>query len=415
MGSVLKESDKKIKKKVSIYSLLLAPVILVGLGLLGMQTYGLFTGKSLKEINFDIGSLWNSEPSQVDLPIEVDDIILKVEHDHLIYPNTEKEVIKPQFTSTRYVQPRRTTQLVDPGMNSRPESMMQLQFQPFERTNLKSIPLHSTIPLVRNYMSLAERDYLINPNIKEEKGRFFIGLSFAPSFNFRKFQYRNTSITGSKTVDNTRYTFGMTEKYRNLTDRAISSYYAGLDFGINISDKFSVSSGFYYSVYGEQISVTTIETNDINSRDASFLDQTPLYCSPENSEKPTNLTYDNRYSYIEVPVSVTIQMLDLNKLNLGIQAGVFGSILDHSNALIYDFETDYYYWLNSTDYEVYRKFGFGVSSGVVVSQFVGSKLEVFANPQFKYNLNSTFKEPYPVDQHQYSTGIRLGFIKHLDH
>jgi hypothetical protein len=116
---------------------------------------------------------------------------------------------------------------------------------------------------------------------------------------------------------------------------------------------------------------------------------------------------------VEIPITLSYLVLDNPKVDISVQAGLYGIMMDHANALIYDFETDFYYWMNRTDYEIYRKYGFGGTGGVVLSQFIGHKLEVFVNPQFKYNFTSTFKDPYPVQQKQYATGFRLGFRQHF--
>ena len=120
--------------------------------------------------------------------------------------------------------------------------------------------------------------------------------------------------------------------------------------------------------------------------------------------------YKTKYSYLEVPLGVSLDFLKLNKLKITADVAVTFQKLDHVNALVYDFETDYYYWMNSKE-ELFRKFGIGTMGGVTLSQFVGERLEMFVNPHFKINLNSTFKKPYPVEQNQYTTGIRLG-LKH---
>ena len=88
--------------------------------------------------------------------------------------------------------------------------------------------------------------------------------------------------------------------------------------------------------------------------------------------------------------------------------GVNFKKLSKVNALAFDFNTDYYYWCNS-DKEIFNTYGVGTITGVTLSQYFGERLELFVNPTFKYNITSTFKRPYAVDQNQYSTGLRLGF------
>ena len=61
MGSQQNDIRKKITSRSTIVTWLLAPAILGGMALLGFQTYGLMTGKSFSEFNFEIGKLWSTE------------------------------------------------------------------------------------------------------------------------------------------------------------------------------------------------------------------------------------------------------------------------------------------------------------------------------------------------------------------
>ena len=63
--------------------------------------------------------------------------------------------------------------------------------------------------------------------------------------------------------------------------------------------------------------------------------------------------------------------------------------------------------------EIFTKFGIGSEVGITLSQYVGERLELFINPQFKYTLNSTLKKPSPISQNQYATGLRIGFKQQL--
>ena len=66
-----------------------------------------------------------------------------------------------------------------------------------------------------------------------------------------------------------------------------------------------------------------------------------------------------------------------------------------------------------SDKEIFNTYGVGTITGVTLSQYFGERLELFVNPTFKYNITSTFKRPYAVDQNQYSTGLRLGFKQQI--
>ncbi len=414
MGTVLKDRNKNIKSTASRYSLLVVTAAVIGIGLLLFQAFSVYTGKSFRPFNFDIGTLWNADDnSQVNLPIQEEDIVIQV----ISQSNNLSEVAIPStpIDLSRFATPMKAKEakFVEADAVARPSKSFDLQSTSLNRIDLLSIPLHKTSEFAFKYMQQLENDYLINPNMQSQKGKWFYGFSFAPSINYRTFAYRDGNIAGVAQSGNTRYTYGMTETYRNQSDKAISSYYTGIDFGFNINSHLSVHSGLYYSVYGESILVNKINEDNPNYEDASFIGQVPIYSSPDNAEQGPVLDYENRYSYIEVPIVFNCIVKSTNKLDISLQLGAYFQKLDHVNALVYDFETDYYYWLPQNDVEVYRDYGFGTMAGLSISQFISKSVEIFVNPQFKMNHASTYDDSYSVVQKQYSSGLRIGLRQHI--
>ncbi|MDB4160890.1 hypothetical protein N9772_00800 [Bacteroidia bacterium] len=264
---------------------------------------------------------------------------------------------------------------------------------------------------IQKYVKRMQNDYLINPTLVPHHGSWYIGFSFAPSVCYRSFGYNTSSIPGVVREGNTEYTFGLTENERNTTDKTITSYAVGLDFGKRISAKLSLFSGLHYAQYGEQLNVRIADKNNPNFEMSSFMGNQPQYqrADEENSE---SLPYINKYSFLEIPLRVSYTIKEYSKAKIAISTAVVVQKLDQVNALVYDFNTDYYYWMNSKE-TIFRKYGLGGTIGVSFSQYVGERLEVYAAPQFKYNLHSTFNEPYPVLQNQYTGGIQLGFKQQL--
>lgn len=414
MGSVLNDKNKRMKTSASRYSAVAVSAAVVGIAVLLFQAYSIYTGKAFKPFNIEVGSLWNADGnSGINEPIQENDIILEV------IPQSENlsTIVKPRRVSTKDYFTATTvknTQIIDPYDSERPMELLERNADFSRKLNMLSIASVYSNDLTMKYFKQLQNDYLVNPDLKPNKGRWYVGFSFAPSLTYRQFNYSESNIAGIMNDGNTVYVYGMTESFRNNSDRMISSFYTGLDIGVALNNRITLNSGIYYSVYGESISITNIPENDINAKEAEFYGQEPLYASPDNHANGENLSYDNRYSYIEVPINIEYCVTDDEKGNINVQAGAYFRKLDHVNALIYDFDTDFYYWLPQNDLEIYKDLSVGVMGGVNLSQFISKHIEVFVNPQFKYNLHSTFAECYPVDQHHYSTGLRLGIKQHLN-
>ncbi len=415
MGSQLSDIKKGIKKKSTLASLLVIPAVVAGLGLLGLQTYSLITGKSFGDMDFNIGKLWETEDN-LQLPKDDTESISYLQP--LIKQLTEEQVLnhfdadlaKNILPSIRKKKPVQLT-------NNKESKKMEKRFEK-ELFSVETIDQVKLTSLIRGeqfskYVNRLEQEFLINPNITPQKGKWFVGFSFAPTLNYRTFSYDPTLVNGVAIDGNLRYTFGLTEKQRNISDRSISSYTIGFDFGNMISDKLSVFSGIHYAHYGEQVMVCHADSKNPNFQQASFHGESPSYEVFDEENRTRNLPFKNKYSYIEIPVGLSYQAFEFNKSKISIYAALSLQTLCGVNALIYDFDTDYYYyWMNEKN-DVFRRFGIGSQIGLTVSQYVADKTELFINPQFKFNLNSTFKEPYPVSQNQYTTGLRIGFKQHI--
>ena len=414
MGTELNNIKEKIKSRSGLATFAIVPAVLCGLTLLGFQTYSLITGKSFSDLDFNIGKLWQtSENSVSQNDANVLTIFDRVTTSDLAADDIDAsnlEDIKALVFSNIISKP---AQLV----NTDKVEKQAKYANTFDLFDLSIIEQVNMSPVVQSkqllkYLNRLDKEYLINPNMVPKQGKWYIGVSFAPTLNYRTFSYDPAYVNGVAVDGNYRYTFGLTEDSRNKTDKAITSYSFGFDIGRRINSKITIFTGLYFAHYGEQIQVRPVDTENPNYGNASFMGNKPMYelYSSENSNG--NIPFTNKYSYIEIPLGVSIDVAKFNKSKLSFDAGVNFKKLSKVNALAFDFNTDYYYWCNS-DKEIFNTYGVGTITGVTLSQYFGERLELFVNPTFKYNITSTFKRPYAVDQNQYSTGLRLGFKQQI--
>jgi hypothetical protein len=240
-----------------------------------------------------------------------------------------------------------------------------------------------------------------------KQGKLYWGINFSPAFSYRVFDIDVNKVNGVAEDQNRIYTTGLTEEKRNTFDKAITSYSFGVDFGKQISEKFNIYSGVHIAGYGEQILVSAANEHDPNYCYAEFHNRKPAYEASESASNPNNVPYTNQYKYIEIPLGVQYTISKFDKAKIAIDLGVYYQKVYQVNALLYDFETDYYYWFNERDIIIKDK-GIGISTGVSLIQNLTERIELTFNPYLKFNLNSTFSDSYSVQQNQYSTGVRVG-------
>jgi hypothetical protein len=408
VGTHLSNIRRIIKSRSTLASILIIPAIVCGLALLGFQTYSLITGKSFKDLDFDIGKLWSSPEETVEIKVFNKDI-----RSRTIPLFTEPIGLIKSIASSASIRPPALSKKVQtflPMLKNEKTLITKSLGELIDIDNIKSVKIGTAIqsPQMQRYYSRLESEYLINPDLVPNQGQWYVGLNFAPSLGYRTFSYDPSLVNGVVSDGQYRYTYGLTESNRNMTDRSITSYSIGIDVGRRLTNKISLFSGFNYAHYGEQLLVSSVDQTNPNYEASRFMDKNPLYERHNNEEKDQNIPFTNKYSYFEIPLGISLDVANLSKAKVTIDAAVHYQRLDHVNALVYDFETDYYYWADQKE-SMFRRHGLATSAGITLSQYVTERFEVFVNPQFKFNLTSTFQKPYPVTQNQYTSGLRIGF------
>ena len=397
--------DKNSKNSTRM-SLLLVPAITIGLSLLGYQTYVWVAGETFNGFSFDIGRLWSTDVKSEEKfdQIENDIFNTKIKDEELPITSLElDEVILPSL------QPKKT------------ETINQVFEQDLITNTATNKKITSTLdrinyidvnPLINNdlhakYIHRLKSESLIFPDMVPKQGKLYWGINFSPAFSYRVFDIDVNKVNGIAEDQNRIYTTGLTEEKRNTFDKAITSYSFGVDFGKQISEKFNIYSGVHIAGYGEQILVSAANEHDPNYCYAEFHNRKPAYEAAESASNPNNVPYTNQYKYIEIPLGVQYTISKFDKAKIAIDLGVYYQKVYQVNALLYDFETDYYYWFNERDIIIKDK-GIGISTGVSLIQNLTERIELTFNPYLKFNLNSTFSDTYSVQQNQYSTGVRVG-------
>ena len=387
-------------------SLLLVPAITVGLSLLGFQTYIWVTGETFKEFSLDIGRLWSSDDTPVDKldeqttyssyvnEVEDTEVSLSSELDGAILP-----ILKSKKTET-------IKQVFEQEIMTSSSAIEKIA------STLDRIDHIDINPLINNdfhakYIDRLKSESLISPNMVPKQGKLYWGVNFSPAFSYRTFNIDVNKVNGIAEDQNRVYTTGLTEEKRNTLDKAITAYSFGLDFGKQIGEKFSVYSGFHIAGYGEQILVSTINQENPNFCYAEFHNRKPAYAATESSLNSKNIPFTNQYKYIEIPLGVQYTISKFDKAKIAVDLGAYCQKVYQVNALLYDFDTDYYYWFKDNDAIINNK-GMGISVGASLIQNLTERIELTFNPYMKFNLSSTFSDSYSVHQNQYSTGVRVG-------
>ncbi|MFT5513167.1 MAG: hypothetical protein ACI8SE_001568 [Bacteroidia bacterium] len=414
MGSNQKIVQNKIKRRVKLTAIVLIPFILVG----GFSiAYQLTTG-GFESFDFSIGKLWSwaSNEKVIEKPDNTD-------FDRIIVPNTRRVVAEEDNT----VRDRETVNIkpVNNSVRIHKPSNGLVTFmenrEPFKTVVVDMIQPDKTLNYFKSgrHIDMQQKEFLIPHDIKTRRSRIAVGASFTPGMSYRRLRYNDISSV-ARIYQQTAYTFGQSKEYRNKNDKAIMNFYSGFDVYANVSKKWTLQTGFYYSSHGEKLTVVNKnDPNEVNSNPSSgsaFLSKQSVFESPEMVDYTANeeVPFSNYYGLMEIPVLASYQCVDVSDmLHVSVQMGGSYGYLDHADVLMYNYETNKYFWIPSSDFELLNKHFFSGIVGVEISQYISHEIEIFANPQFKYSFTPTFKKAYEIKQNQWATGLRLGMKVHL--
>ncbi|MCB9261764.1 MAG: hypothetical protein H6607_05255 [Flavobacteriales bacterium] len=416
MGTSQKISQQKISRRIKTGAFVIVPLIVLGTGSIVYQFkhdsgFGFF--------DFKIEKLWDwASPKQAaplkTIAVETENPLIPFIH----YPKEEKTVStinEREFVDVAPVLKAPQLKKNDAQGESR------FAFATLEHKELKDIGFNSTpTPFLTFGKAIAidQKENLIPENLKAIRSKWALGLSFSPGLSYRHLGY-NDFRNFARFDGNNAFVYGQSKTFRNKNDKAALGFYAGLDIYYHINPKWSVQTGVYYASLGEEMLVVNKRNANrtaLSSSESVFSNYSAVFDSPEmvGYDDAELIPYSNYYGFIEIPFIANFKAHQLgNSLFAEAQLGLSYSYLDHADLLIYDYETNKYYWIYSSKFPLLNKHFLNSTVGVQLSQYISKEVEVFVNPQFKYSLTSTFKKDYEIKQNQWITGLRMGMKVHL--
>ncbi len=185
-----------------------------------------------------------------------------------------------------------------------------------------------------------------------------------------------------------------------------SKIYPGLSFSFGLTGKYELSKRFSLSASVNYLQINTISkvgykiqqmTNALEDEMSQPVQ--PLYLPPAG-EQPRN--YDNKYHFIEVPLTLHTRINKSEKLPLYWNAGIAVSKLIKSNSLHYDAVEHLYY---SND-NLLKKTQTAVSTGFSFVVFNKTSRPLWIGPAVRYNISQALKKEVPSsDKHFMGVGL----------
>jgi hypothetical protein len=240
---------------------------------------------------------------------------------------------------------------------------------------------------------------------KNKEVKWSVGAQVAPVLSYRDISINYANQSGNNVKD--------VESQLNDTEDALLSYAGGIEVNYNLSSKWSIQSGMYYSKIGQvnnnaldfrqdndQYLLFAIRTST-GSIDVAF-ERIPDDIRKINPPKDTleaidlnNVKIIQNFDLFEIPFMIKYKILD-KKLGINISGGLSPAYLLNNNTVL-QVDEDKYDIGNSSNL---NNMIFNTSISLGISYALSKKLSLNMEPNFKYSLSPINKNSQ-FDYHPY--------------
>ncbi|MFA7379626.1 MAG: porin family protein [Bacteroidia bacterium] len=205
------------------------------------------------------------------------------------------------------------------------------------------------------------------------------------------------------------YYYDSYQSFRNVTDQQSSSFTAGFKTDYNFMNHFGITTGLTYAQRKEQISVDKYEEMVFNFAEATWDIHTTTAAG--YSEVITNT-----FTYLEVPLLLNYNNTIAGRFAYRLSAGASYAYLMKQSAYFVNFDdrtsimgpAPIYSKESQIGNTPFRQHNFNLQLGAYVSYLFNQRMEVYAGPNYKRSLLSTYKDKYPFRQQFHAIGAEMG-------
>jgi opacity protein-like surface antigen len=208
---------------------------------------------------------------------------------------------------------------------------------------------------------------------------------------------------------------------KDSSQRMRTSFTAGVRISKALTENLLIKTGFQYSQANEvfdyrsenerkQITVITIRKIPQSPGDTIFIRDTTSYEQIGYLQKKTY----NKYKSIDIPVIFSYEWGN-DQWRLAANVGAIVNIHSWYNGEMLDTSYRAVSVKNSTNGDVYKSnIGLGLYAGFSIIKPVTEKMDLFAEPYFRYNLGDMTNKGQPFNQRLHTAGLSLGIRYRLN-
>jgi hypothetical protein len=268
---------------------------------------------------------------------------------------------------------------------------------------------------------LADYSYLSKEKKVSDKKKVWAGFDAgASSFNPNYQSAGNTTLNNSLSSSSFQFSGARTDAVESQSPQIEESMSVGntvslgLNFGLNLSEKWSISSGFRYNL-SEATNSTNVIVRSTKVQEAIPASQEFKNVSQVNNavSASTVLEYDfqdvelsNEFQFASLPVKAGYMIYNKKlriELNAGIAANFYlGNKLSSSDKQFADVS------IGPGHQSAYKEISFSGLAGIPLGYLFLEKFEVIIQPNYQQTINSLTKEAAEFDASPSGFGVSTG-------
>jgi hypothetical protein len=273
--------------------------------------------------------------------------------------------------------------------------------------NKSDIPVadYKTAPENKDIYPLSIESVVNSYKYTRNKRRLSWEVFFTPTVSYRKLN-ENKAFINSAQINNNAYTTS-TDINSLVTHKPDMGLQVGFNAGYPISKSLKIVGGFQFNIskYDIRASFSSSEVATIALNTGGGANSVSTISNYRNFSGSKADWLRNLYFSASVPVGLELKLSGNNKTQLGIIGTIQPTYILSNRA-----------YLLSTDYKNYvevpsliRKWNTNTSFEIFAG-FSTGKINWRAGPLVRYQIRSSFLEKYPVKEHLFDFGLKLGVM-----
>lgn len=231
---------------------------------------------------------------------------------------------------------------------------------------------------------------------------------FSPTISYRRLSENKDFINSAQATNNSfNYYTAIADINSLVTHKPDVGLQLGFNAGYPLSKSLKIVAGLQFNVSKYDILAYTYssEVATIALNTGTGLNSVSTFTNYRNFDGNNAGWLSNLYFSASLPVGLELKLNRSSKTQIGIAATIQPTYLLSDRV-----------YLLSTDYKNYLEMPsltrrWNVSGGVeAFARYNTGKIQWQIGPQFRYQMLSSFKDPYPVREHLYDFGLKLGVM-----